>query len=338
MLNRAFIALFTCSLLGCPGGDGGIGDTCSGNESCESSLQCVSRVCVPLCQRAPECGDGFACSADGHCVEATGQNGDACHSEVECSAGLACHPDGATLDAEGLLSASCIAEQPGKPTSAACAADADCRDGTCALGHCVDLCASLRDCAAGTKCMTVPRVEAPASGAPFAACLPATGNLAWSIPVTAPSADILVPIPSDARSATLVFAVDDVAQRVGATRVSDPAGIVRYTKPCQPNGTDALCSENTANDQFFGNAIRHLAEPGQSVFCLHLEPDEVGTLADADRAQGVDLGHGRLVYRARARAGRRRRTHFRALQRSLWRDFRTPDNFSVVAQTSSEPP
>lgn len=268
MLRRAFLALFTCSLLGCPGGDGSIGDKCSGNDSCESSLQCVSSVCVPLCQRAPECGDGYACSTDGHCVAAAGKNGDACHSEVECSAGLACHLDGATVDDEGLLSASCATENPGKPTGAACTADKDCRNGTCALGRCVDLCTDVRDCAAGTDCMTVPRVEAPANGAPFAACLPSSGNLVWSIPVTAPSAELLFPVPSGARSATVVFAVDDVAQKVGAVRLTDPTGVVRYTKPCQPNGTDSLCSEDTATDQFFANAVRHLPERGQSVMQL----------------------------------------------------------------------
>ena len=268
MLSRAFLPLFACLLLGCPGGNGAIGDTCGGDEDCASALQCVASVCVPRCQRAAECGDGYACSADGQCVAATGENGDACHSEVECGAGLACRLDGSSVDDANLLTASCATENAGKPAISACTSDEDCRNGTCALGRCVDLCVSLRDCASGTKCMTVPRVEAPANGALFAACLPTRGNLTWSIPVTSPAAEILLPVPSEARSATVVFAVDDAAQRVGAARILDPEGVQRYTRPCEPNSTGGLCTAEAAQTAYFANAIRHLPEPGQSVLQL----------------------------------------------------------------------
>ena len=87
-LRTLIFAVF--ALTGCPGGDGLIGDRCSNQSECASELQCFSGSCVPRCVRAPECGDGFECDADGFCLAATGKEGDSCDSEIDCSAGLAC--------------------------------------------------------------------------------------------------------------------------------------------------------------------------------------------------------------------------------------------------------
>jgi len=276
MFTRAFLAAAILALLGCPGGSGSIGDTCDSTSDCDSALQCVADVCVPLCQRAPECGDGYACDSNGYCIAARGNTGDPCHSEVECSAGLACQLDGFTTDDEGLLTASCTKENPGKPSTALCATDSDCRNGTCALGRCVDLCDASRDCSAGTSCMSVPRVESPANGAMFEACLPSRGNLRWEIPIAGPAMDFLFPVPSDARSATVVFSVEDAAQKVGASRViaphDDPSD-ASYVRPCIPTGPgDLLCNAVSALDEYFRQRMRHAPEFGQSVLQIPSSP------------------------------------------------------------------
>src|SRR5690348_161299 len=85
-----FWAFVLLGLSACPGGNAAIGDRCNANGDCNGSLQCVENVCVPRCQRAPECGDGYSCDANGYCQLATGETGDACSSEVDCAPGLAC--------------------------------------------------------------------------------------------------------------------------------------------------------------------------------------------------------------------------------------------------------
>ena len=232
MLSRRFLP-FAIALAGCPGGSGDIGEPCNDNGSCASALQCVANVCVPRCQRAPECGDGYACTNDGLCVLASGENGDACHSEVDCAPGLSCQiNNGTTVDDDKRLLASCTAQTTGRPPNAACDVDSDCRNGTCALGRCVDLCTETRDCNAGTTCMTTPRVAAPSNGQLFDACLPSAGNIVWSIPTSSVETDILLPVPTGARSATVVLRVDDAAQQVGARNVWSPSDPI--DDPSQP--------------------------------------------------------------------------------------------------------
>lgn len=263
--------MIVLTLTGCPGAGGGLGDPCSGQGDCDSALQCVASVCTSRCQRAPECGDGYACDDDGLCRIATGQAGDACTSEVHCAPGLSCQLDN-TVDNTGQLLASCTAQNLGRPASATCGVDADCRNGTCALGRCVDLCEQTRDCGAGTTCMGIPLVHSPpqaTDGAVFEGCLPSFGAVTWSIPVLGPATEILLPVPGGARSATVVFRVDDVAQTVGASQVSapsDPPDSPSYLKPCAPApGPNPLCDAPLAADQYFGQRLRHLPEPGQSV-------------------------------------------------------------------------
>ena len=258
------IEVVLIALSGCPGGGGGIGENCDSTSDCDGSLQCSSGACVPRCARAPDCGDGYSCDSDGICLVATGQPGDGCTSEVDCSTGLSCRIDGSSVDSNNRLLASCSAQNAGRPPGTTCAVDADCRNGTCALGHCVDLCRANRDCDSGETCMVIPRIEA--DGAVFSGCLPSKGNVAWTISVAGPTADLLFPVPSGARSGSLVFSVDDPAQRVGARSVISPTAQQLYA-PCYvfSEGCDAVAD-------FYKQIIRHQPLLGQSVISLPSTP------------------------------------------------------------------
>jgi hypothetical protein len=277
MWSRALpLAVIGLALAGCPGGDGGIGAVCDGHGDCGSGLQCVENTCAPRCQRAPECGDGYACTDDGLCQRANGQPGDPCTSEVECAPGLSCQLDATSAD--GALGARCTAEHDGLATGATCVSDDDCRNGTCALGRCVDLCNETRDCSFGYTCTSLPRIEA--DSAMFRGCLPSRGLLSWSIPVTAPSAEILVPVPASARSATVVFRVDDTAQEVGASEIFAPSDgdTPSYRRPCVPG--IGGCTDDLAREQYFSQPIRHRPERAVSVLQLPPSPStplEAGT-------------------------------------------------------------
>lgn len=259
------LSLIATLLTGCPGSDGDIGDQCGGHSDCDNVLQCSSGVCVPRCARAPECGDGYSCDGEGICQLANGQPGDGCRSEVECAPGLACRIDNDTVK-DGYLLASCTAQQDGKPAGSACSLDEDCRNGTCALGQCVDLCTSTRDCIAGEACMEVPRVQA--SGSLFTGCLPSQGNIVFSIPTSSPTPSFLLPVPSAARYASLIFRVDDVQQAVGAQRLTSPKGQTLYVAPCDVLSTPSC----DPVEDFYDNFVRHAPELGQSVIAFPSTP------------------------------------------------------------------
>ncbi|MEJ7603272.1 MAG: hypothetical protein WKG01_35620 [Kofleriaceae bacterium] len=250
-------------ITGCPGGDGAVGEPCNTHRDCSGQLQCAAGVCALRCQRAPECGDGFACDADGLCVEAEGQPGAACTSETACEPGLSCQID----DNEQVvpLIASCTEQNVGQPPGSLCDEDLDCRNGTCALGHCVDLCDDTRDCSAGSSCMAIPRVEDVSTR--FSGCLPSHGTVTWSIPMPDPAETIVFPVPSGASSASLVFRVDDGAQLVGALNVTSPSGRSIYNKPCTLVG----CNPEA---EFYANLVRHQPALGQSVLAMPSTPSE----------------------------------------------------------------
>jgi hypothetical protein len=284
--------LVLVGLAGCPGGNGAVGQTCHGSDDCGGTLQCVSNQCVPGCERAPDCGDGYSCDDHHQCQLAVGQRGDNCSSEVDCGPGLSCRIDGAEVDdTTHLLQATCSEATPARLEGDACTQDADCRNWTCALGRCVNLCRQTRDCATGNTCVDIPRVEA--SGAEFAGCLPAKGTLSWSIPVTAPSAEVLLPVPSVARSVELIMSIDDPSQLVGAQSVLSPAGARLYSVPCSPLSPTDPCPDDDAEDQYFGNdpanpdagnKLRHLPAVGQSVLLM---PD----------SQSAPVQHGEYIVR-----------------------------------------
>ena len=243
-------------------GGAGLGDTCDVSSDCGARLQCVSNVCRPLCERAPDCGDGYACNNDGICVEATGDQGDLCKSEVECKPGLACRlspPTSPTLPVAG----SCGDELNaiGHPAGAQCAVDAECRNGTCALGHCIDLCNTTRDCGVGMECTHIPWVpqgkDTNRNGQMFAGCLQATGTLAWNLPVNGPVTSVPLAIPESAQSVSISMRVDDPTQYVGVTKIIDPLGnsILEFSQGA------------------YGTPVRHRPALGQSVLAMPSTPD-----------------------------------------------------------------
>ena len=260
------IALVGFALVGCADGAGSLGDRCSSSADCGGPLQCVADVCVPLCSRAPDCGDGYACDANGICQIATGQAGNACTSQVDCAAGLACELDGSAMGSSGLLLASCEPAQPGAPPGDTCGSDADCRDGTCALGHCVSLCDVTRDCPASTSCTLIPRVDAPANGAMFSGCLQSAGVIQWTIPVNAPTQTVLLASPASAVELAVTFQVDDPDEEVGAVSLVSPSCA---TMPTLPSCDVTLISPSAT---YAANYVRHEPALGESVMLIPSEP------------------------------------------------------------------
>lgn len=261
MRHGSLIGALVFALAGCPGGNGAIGEHCSSHGDCRAQLQCVESVCVPRCDRAPECGDGYRCDEDGLCQVATGREGDTCRSEVDCSAGLACQLDGTEVADDGFLQGSCGPENAGRPAGAECVDSGQCRNGTCELGHCIDLCAEDRDCATGSICTQIPRrIDLTSTEAPqakYRGCLQAHGAIRWSIPISSASQEVDVPVPASARSLSMLFTVDDPNQFVGATSLHAPGvtgdvikGFDYYTNPY----------------------VRHRVEPGESVLAMPISP------------------------------------------------------------------
>jgi hypothetical protein len=197
----------------------------------------------------------------GQCALATGAIGESCSREIDCGPGLACHLDAMAMGGNPLLDATCGVDHAGAVLDAACTSDGDCRDGTCALGRCVDLCTIDSDCPLAHVCSSIPRVEA-ASGQTvpgFFGCLPDHGTISWSLPVNAPVDDVFLPVPGRARSVSLVMTVSDGTQRVGATQVWDPTGRTIYTLP------------QTVAD-YYANPLRHDLELGLSVIQMPMSP------------------------------------------------------------------
>jgi hypothetical protein len=243
-------------------GGAGLGDTCDVSSDCGARLQCVSNVCRPLCERAPDCGDGYACNNDGICVEATGDSGDLCTSEVECRPGLACQLSPSTNPSIP-LAGSCLDENSGSghPAGAACSHDYECRNSTCALGRCVDLCNTTRDCGVGMACTHIPRVRPEGAGQMFAGCLQATGSLIWdptsTLTVHGPVESVSLAVPESAQSVSILMRVDDPEQYVGATEVVDPDGVPLLEFKDGP----------------YGISVRHRPALGQSVLAMPSTPD-----------------------------------------------------------------
>ncbi|HEY6175277.1 MAG TPA: hypothetical protein VIX73_12560 [Kofleriaceae bacterium] len=253
-MRREFLSvLVLAALAGCPGSGAGIGDPCGGNDDCSGAAQCLNGRCVRRCERAPECGDGYACD-HGACIAAQFTQGDTCLSEVDCIAGLTCQINGAEVDPiSNRLVSSCQKENAmGRATGAACDGDDDCRNGACDLGHCVDVCHDTVDCPMGSSCMTIPRVSV--GGKLYYGCLKSSGVIQWPIQVGSPSSQVLLPVPSTATSAELVMMVDDPSQKVGASSVLDPCGCTRYAVPCEFQDNDPNCTPLRSRDQYYSQA------------------------------------------------------------------------------------
>lgn len=261
----AALALLLPGLAGCAG-NAGVGESCARHNDCGDSLQCVRRVCTPRCERAPDCGDGYSCDDDGLCVAAHRQRGDTCASETDCAPGLSCR---VRVDGPDRLARKCGDQTDGSPTGAACVADDDCRNGTCALGRCVDLCSVNRDCAAGTSCRELPHPET--MYATFDGCLPTKGVVSWTLPLVAtpgqPASlpEVRLPVPSDTEHASLVMSTA-APRRAGAVRLLAP-GFGAVYQLC-PSPLQIDCTAAQERTQHYSNALRHHREPGTSVLAL----------------------------------------------------------------------
>lgn len=254
------LVVLAVTLAGCTGG-ASIGEACDRHGDCAGTLQCARGMCAPRCQRAPECGDGYACDPDGICKLASGQLGDACKSEVDCAPGMSCQIE---VVSPSQIVTRCGAQHLGAPAGAACTGDADCRNGTCALGRCVDLCRATRDCASGTICMQIPHVGA--DGSPFDGCLLSKGVVSWTIPPpAAPHGEVLIPVPDRAEQVSLVLSTP-APRTTGAVSVVSPMGRTLY-RPC-PSLLDVTCSEAELRGQFYENPIRHRRELGTAVLAI----------------------------------------------------------------------
>ncbi|HWO25952.1 MAG TPA: hypothetical protein VNO30_44770 [Kofleriaceae bacterium] len=264
-----FAALSTLLVLavtlgGCAGG-ADIGAACDRHSDCDSSLQCVQRVCQARCSRAPDCGDGYSCDERGICNLAQLQPGEACTSEVDCASGLSCQ---ITVDPSNRLIRRCTPQLTGAPAGEVCAVDTDCRNGTCALGRCVDLCRVTRDCGAGTSCAQIPHIRA--EGAMFGGCLVANGVLSFPVPVPAQSSTLrepaFLPVPQGATFASIVLSTA-APRTVGATRVTPPASAMPLFQLCPKDG-DLTCTDAAQRTQFYANKLRHRRETGLSVLAI----------------------------------------------------------------------
>jgi hypothetical protein len=254
VVRAALGGLVAAALLAGCGGDGSLGASCAGASECASDLQCFGGVCQPRCGLRTDCGDGYVCDTAGTCVMASADSGEACRRELDCRAGLACVLASVDPDGDRTLAATCVADHPGGGLGMACDGDRDCRNGTCALGRCVDLCAEDADCSAGHRCAAIPRRIA-GSVPTFAGCLPAEGTIAWAVPVQSPSSPIDLAVPSTARSIALLIEGSDPMQAVGLTSLADPDGNPLYSTPQRP-------------EDFYANAVRHRPTPRVSVVQL----------------------------------------------------------------------
>jgi hypothetical protein len=267
MRHGSLICILAACLGGCPGGDGAIGAHCSSHDDCSGQLQCVASACAPRCERATDCGDGYRCDANGLCQAATGEQGDLCTSEVECVAGLACNFGRPEPGVDLSLIASCSAENNGRPPGAMCSVNGDCRNNTCDLGHCVDLCNDDHDCGPGTMCTTIPRLitSDPMVVDTYHGCLASRGTVQWSIPMHSANEVLPLQIPANARSVSVLFSIDDPNQYVGATEL---------VVPDSEGDRDLLATGSYYTNRY----VRHLPEPFDSVLAMPISPDPTAQL------------------------------------------------------------
>lgn len=216
--------------ISCNDGIAAAGEPCETVADCESGHQCLDHICKPACKASEECGDGFTC--DGRsCRVVVSEPGDPCTAELGCGPGQTCR-----LGEDDDAPVTCALETLGAPIGAACREDADCRAGACALGRCVALCDG--ECPSLHACVTIPRVspDATAQLGEFTGCLPTGGNLVFDIPIdpTDTSADLFLPVPSNATSLMLVAEVLASTHLIGATKVIDTNDEEIYHQPIDP--------------------------------------------------------------------------------------------------------
>ena len=248
----------------CDGG-AGAGARCSQSSDCQSELQCLQEVCVPRCVQNADCGDGNRCTSGGRCEQVVSSIGDRCASEWDCGPGQGCVLDEDDPDNDQRLAATCQAQGVGSSVGSKCAADSDCRNSLCSLGHCSQLCEVNSDCPAGTGCEWIPRIIENDS-ALFLGCLQSTGVLSTRIEMTSPAERLRIPVPSSARSLTVVSQVNDAVHFVGATRVVSPSG-------------DLLFNGATSLEDLLANPIRYFRQRKISTLMI---PNRAGATPSDD--------------------------------------------------------
>lgn len=228
--HAALCTALVLVLGGCPSSGGGVGETCETADECRDDLQCLQMVCSPACDSHAECGDGFVCGGDGQCSQVVSSIGDACEREIDCGPGQSCVLDLFDADSDGQLAASCQSANPGAVTGSPCTTDGDCRNGTCSLGKCTDLCVGDADCPGELACVEMQRLLANSTPT-FTGCLQNSGTLDVSYTLSSVPGTLRLPVPSNARSFAMVARVDDQTLTVGATRVQSPSGGILFTTP-----------------------------------------------------------------------------------------------------------
>ncbi len=237
---------------GCAGAGRDLGESCDTSSECGTGLQCLAQICVPRCRGHVDCGDGAVCS-DGECQAVVSDVGDPCFSELQCGAGQTCR----LASVLGIAPGTCEPEVAGALEGETCAADDECRTGGCALGRCVALCRAGDDCRRGWTCAAVPL---PARSASVVnACLPGNATIAFEVPVPAPDPaapdivpEILIPVPSTARSMVLVFEAPSPTLTIGAGMLRNPRNQIVYRLP-------------DLEEAYYVNQVRHAPRPGISV-------------------------------------------------------------------------
>lgn len=262
--SRAFALMLKLALAACAvswaaacGSGAAIGHACERSSDCADGLQCLEGFCTPRCEAHLECGDGFVCQA-GTCTEVESEIGDPCERELGCGPGQACRLDTVDGDSNGALDGSCQADRPGGSTGSVCGSDLDCRNGTCSLDRCTELCVADTDCPPDTACVDQPRllgISAPL----FRGCLQNHGTLSIELTAVTPLATLRLPVPSNARSIALVTTIDDETQLVGAARVVSPGGALLYATPF-------------SQEEFYRNPLRHQPALGISTLVIPNTP------------------------------------------------------------------
>jgi hypothetical protein len=245
-------------LAACSGGDRGEGEPCTSGAECGEALQCLEGLCAPRCENHIDCGDGYRCEEGGQCLLVESHIGDLCGREVDCGPGQTCSLDESDRDGDGYLSATCQRQTSGGQVASPCELDEDCQSGLCSIGLCTQLCGQPTDCPPGLTCAVMPRLLEGAAPR-FSSCLPSTGVVVDDIPISTPAASLRIPVPSTARSFTLVARVDDDTQLVGVTRLVAPGGRLLYVLP-------------ETIDEFYDNEIRYQASFGISTLLVSNTP------------------------------------------------------------------
>lgn len=235
--------------LGCGGGGAAVGESCATVADCQDRLQCLDHICRPGCLADIDCGDGRVCE-ERACRLVESDIGDSCDSEAACGPAQTCR---LPVDAFVANLGSCQPEpSSGAIIGEACADDADCRIGTCALGRCTELCVDDNQCLRGFLCTGIPRVSADASTfrGGYRGCLPNGATLAFDVPLRAQATQtIVVPIVSSATAMVVLAEAALPSDRIGVTRVIDPDNALVFTAP-------------TTEEQYFAGALRHKPLPG----------------------------------------------------------------------------